>query len=89
MLPVSKGETIQIFFNDQLVETKALAADGPLNWTTIEVKANWHAGANTLRLLGHGMPVYPPNDTRPFLFRVMDPRKMIDATGKIVPQPAP
>ena len=88
VLPASQGQTIEVFFNDQLVETKAFPPDSPMNWAVLPVKAKWREGANTLRLVGHGTPVYPPGDSRPFLFRVADPRRMTDDTGKAALQAA-
>ena len=88
VLPASQGQTIEVFFNDQLVETKVFPPDGPVNWAVLVVKAKWREGANDLRLVGHGTPVYPPKDSRPFLFRVADPRRAPDEAGKTVQQAA-
>ncbi len=88
VLPTSPGQTIEVFFNDQLVQTKVFAPDAPEGWAVIQAQAKWREGENRLRVVGHGTPVYPPKDRRPFLFRIADPRWVIDATGKVVTQAA-
>jgi hypothetical protein len=87
--PISKGEVIEVYFNNQLVETKRFPPDSPVVWTSFKVKVKWHAGANTLRLVGYGMPVVPPGDGRTLLFEVLDPRKVMDANGQVTAQVYP
>ncbi len=86
VLPTSPGQTFELFFNEQLVQTQKFAPDDPGGWKAITAQVKWHEGANTLRVLGHGTPVYPPGDLRPFLFRIADPRRVSDAAGKVVIQ---
>ncbi len=85
--PISKGEVIEVFFNDHLVETQRFSPDETPHWTTFAVKAKWHEGVNTLKLVGHGVTVQPPRDGRTLLFMVLDPRRTMDESGKVVPQP--
>ena len=84
--PISKGQVIEIYFNNQLVETKRFSPDGPIVWSSFKVKVKWHAGMNILRLEGHGTPMMPPGDGRSLLFRILDPRKVMNADGRITPQ---
>ncbi len=84
--PISQGQTIEVFFNDQLVETKQFSPAEPIRWTPFAVKAKWHAGANTVKLVGHGTTIIPPGDGRTLLFMVLDPRQMMDDAGTVSPQ---
>ena len=82
VIPVVRGMSIDVFINDQLVETKTFPPDIPFNWISFRVKARWRAGVNTVRLVGHGAAVLLPNDPRPSLFRLLDPRKILEPDGK-------
>ncbi len=88
VLPASPGATIDVFFNGQLVQTKAFAPGAPTAWAVFEAKTKWREGANDLRVVGHGTPIYPPKDSRPFLFRIADPLHTTDSAGRQVTQAA-
>ena len=86
VIPVARDLTIDIFVNDQLVETKTFPPASPANWTPFRVQARWQAGVNTVRLVGHGTPTVLPNDPRPALFRMLDPRRIVAADGSVLTQ---
>ncbi len=83
VIPVAKGMSMDVYVNDQLVETKTFPPDSPANWTSFRVKARWQPGVNTVGLVGHGTPALLPNDPRLAMFRLLDPRKSIGADGKV------
>lgn len=85
LVPVAKDLAVDVFINDQLVETKRFSPENPLRWLPFRVNAKWRAGVNTVRLIGHGTPILVPGDPRPMLFRVLDPRRVMEA-NTVVPQ---
>ena len=88
VLPLAKDLTIDVYVNDQLVETRAFPPDSPPAWTSFRVKTRWQAGVNTVRLFGHGTLVLLPNDPRYMSFRLLNPEKIMSADGKVLPQGA-
>ena len=86
LFTISQNQTIDVYFNDELVLTKALSPAESQNWTSFPVNIRWHPGRNLLKLVGHGTPeVRPGGDPRAVLFAVLDPRRQI-AGGKITAQ---
>ena len=75
----------RVIFNGELIETKVFPPEESLRWFTPAVKVRWRAGANTVKLAGHGMVVRPRGDTRCLLFATLDPRKMLNDAGVVLP----
>ena len=86
VLTISEGETIRVFFNGELVETKVFSLEESRRWINLTVKVRWRAGTNTIRLVGQGTAVQPPGDLRSLLFETLDPRKVLNEAGLPVPQ---
>ena len=86
IMTISPNQTIEVYFNGDLVATKVFSREESERWVTFPVKARWQAGANTVKLVGHGVLVQPRGDPRPLLFATLDPRLTMDVVGTKVPQ---
>ena len=54
LFTINENQTIDIFFNDEPVLTKAISPAESGRWISFLIKAKWRPGANTIRLVGHG-----------------------------------
>lgn len=84
---INQGQTIRVYFNDELVAAKAFTPAESERWTSFPVRVKWRPGANTLKLEGEGTAVQPPGDGRRLLFAVLDPRRVLDEVSGTVAQP--
>ena len=72
--PLTPGQRLEVFVNDQLVQTETFTPGQTDAWVPLSVQAPWREGTNTLLLLGQGQPVHPPYDGRKLLFGLREPR---------------
>ena len=86
VLTISEDETIRVFFNGELVETKVFSPEESRRWFNLTVKVRWRAGTNTIKLVGQGTTVQTASDPRSLLFETLDPRKVLNDAGLPVPQ---
>ena len=86
LIPVGRDLAVDVFVNDELVDTKTYPTGTPYAWTPWRVSVKWKPGVNTIRLVGRGTPVNPPADPRPVLFRLLDPRRVAEANGRVTSQ---
>ena len=85
VFPANQGESFDVFFNDQLVQTVTPPADAKNTWVPFRIPAKWRGDVNTVRLVGHGTPVQPPGDARHILYRVIDPHDLPANSGQLLP----
>ena len=72
--PRTVGQTLEVSVNGQQVERRTFAAAEVDTWVPLVVRGPWKEGINQLSLVGQGSKVVPPNDNRPVLFMVREPR---------------
>ena len=88
LFALTQNQGIDVYFNDELVQTKTILPEEVKNWISFSVKVNWRSGSNVVKLVGHGTPaIRPDGDPRPSLFAVLDPRRLRNNDGSVTAQP--
>ena len=72
--PRTPGQTMDILVNGEAVQRRTFTAEETGAWVPLLVRGAWRGGTNVVSFIGAGKTVIPPDDNRPILFGVREPR---------------